>query len=279
MKFGVSSYSFSQLHKAGKLTLVDTVDLAKELGFDDISFTGLVAETDEEKAALARELRARADAVGLPISSYVVGANLGVEDPTEEIEKLKREVDIAHILGTENFRHDLMWNYATFRSFDLALPTLAAAVREVTQYAKSLGIRTMSENHGLIAQDSDRMERIVAAVNDDNYGLLVDMGNFMCADENPAIAVSRVANLAMMVHAKDFYLTRFEDLKEGMPGFTTRGGNKLTGTVIGRGDVPVAQCLDILRRARYDGYVDIEFEGSEDCIEALKEGLAYLRSH
>ncbi len=50
------------------------------------------------------------------------------------------------ILGTENFRHDVMHSYSRYRSFDLALPSLSAAIGEVTQYVKTLGIRTMSEN-------------------------------------------------------------------------------------------------------------------------------------
>ena len=61
-------------------------------------------------------------------------------------------------------------------------------------------------------------------------------------------------------------------------GITTRGCNKLQGTVLGHGVVPIAQCLAILRRAGYDGFVDIEFEGREDCVEAVKEGLQFLKS-
>ena len=48
------------------------------------------------------------------------------------------------------------------------------------------------------------------------------------------------------------------------------------GTVLGRGNVPVAGCLSALRDAGYDGWVSLEFEGTEDVLPALKEGFAYL---
>lgn len=49
------------------------------------------------------------------------------------------------------------------------------------------------------------------------------------------------------------------------------------GTTAGHGVVPIAQCLDILKRAGYDGYADVEFEGAQNCVEALEESEAVLR--
>ena len=101
-------------------------------------------------------------------------------------------------------------------------------------------------------------------MNDGNFGMLVDIGNFSCADESSVTAVGRAAPYARHVHAKDFHI------KSGMldnPGdgwFMSRGGNYLRGAIIGHGDIPVKQCISTLARAGYDGYVTIEFEGLED---------------
>ena len=62
----------------------------------------------------------------------------------------------------------------------------------------------MVENHGFFAQDSDRVEKLVTGVANPNFGLLVDMGNFACADDPSDKAVGRVAKYAKHVHAKDF---------------------------------------------------------------------------
>ena len=61
--------------------------------------------------------------------------------------------------------------------------------------------------------------------------------------------------------------------------FQTRAGNYLRGTVIGHGNVPVKQCLSILKSAGYDGTVAIEFEGMEDPVDAVRIGLANLKRY
>ena len=160
------------------------------------------------------------------------------------------------------------------RSFELMLPTIADNARRVTEYAATLGIRTCTENHGFIAQDSDRVEKLFNTVNHDNYGLLVDVGNFLCVDEDPIHAVSRVAPYAVHAHVKDFIY--FDEAVEGRT-IMTRGANYIAGTVIGEGAVPVKQCLKILKRASYDGYVSVEYEGVEDCISGISRGLANLK--
>ena len=57
----------------------------------------------------------------------------------------------------------------------------------------------------------------------------------------------------------------------------TRGGNFFKGAIIGCGVVPVKQCIRILKRAGYDGYLSIEFEGSEDCIYGITKGYENLK--
>lgn len=277
MKIGVSSYSYNQYIKAGKLTQFSCIAKAKEMGFDDIQFTDLQPPEGVSVMEFAGQIREEAKRCGIEVSGYVVGANLGQKDPSEEIARLKMCLDVAHEMGAKFFRHDIMGTYNDFRSFDLALPTIRAAIREVTEYAATLGIKTMSENHGYIAQDSDRIERLVNAVNHENYGALIDIGNFACADEDSAMAVSRIANLAFLVHAKDFVKKSFAEYQGEEGYFQTRGCNWLKGVSVGDGDIPVDQCVAILKRAGFDGYIDIEYEGSEDCMEGLAKGLAYLR--
>ena len=280
MKISVTSYSFQQYLNAGKIDHLGMIDKAHEIGLDGIEFIALPGETFEERCDLARKLRARADELGMPIVSHTIGANLyqgSEEADAAEIERVKRQLDIAKILGAPVLRHDLCWSIpkdGSARSFDQMIPTLAKNAREITEYAASLGIRTCSENHGQLAQDSDRMERFFNAVNHENYGLLVDIGNFVCVDEDNVTAVSRVAPYAVHAHAKDFYVSK--DKKEGW--WETRGCNYIKGAIVGEGDIDVKRCVEVLKRAGYDGYISVEFEGSEDCIEAISKGMTYLRS-
>lgn len=280
MKISVSSYSFNQYIREGKMTVLDTVAKAHELGFEAIEFIDLPGDTLEEQKDYARALRAEADRLGMTVNSYTVGGNLyknSAEEDRREIERLKGQADVAAILGVSVMRHDCCYNIykeGNGRSFDLMLPTIAANAREITEYAQALGIKTCCENHGYIAQDSDRMERLFNAVNHENFGLLVDIGNFCCVDEDNVTAVSRVAPYAIHAHAKDMHIS-----SEPLPGYgSTRGCNYFKGAVLGEGAVDVDRCIRILKRAGYDGYLSIEFEGSEDCIDGIARGFAHLKN-
>ena len=283
MKISVSSYSFMQYVWAGKMTQFDCVAKAKEMGFDAIEFVDIDGCEDYAlQVENAKKIRAEADRGGIEINAYSIGACLyrgSPEADAAEVERLKRQLDIAHILGAKVMRHDAYgWleKKGRFRSFDLMLPTVAANARQVAEYGETLGIMTCTENHGIISQDSDRMERLFNAVAHDNYGLLVDMGNFICVDEDPAIAVSRVAPYAIHVHIKDMYV---RDEPGAFIRSATRGGRYFGGAVVGEGDIPVKRCLRILKLAGYDGYVSLEYEGMEDCFSAIARGLKNIRQY
>jgi len=281
MKISVSSYSFNQYIKARKMTVFDTVAKAHELGFEAIEFIELPERGNlESQKELAKRIREEADRFGMEINAYTVGANLyreTAEESDAEVTRLCGQLDVAKILGCPVMRHDVCYKLGktgNSRSFDLMLPTIAANARRVTEYAETLGIKTCTENHGYIAQDSDRVERLFNAVNHNNYGLLVDVGNFSCVDENNVTAVSRVAPYAIHVHVKDMAFS--SEPKEGYT-LKTRGCNYLKCTYLGGGDVNIKQCLEVLKRVGYDSYVSIEYEGAMDCIEGIKKGLEFLK--
>lgn len=281
MRLCVSSYSFAAAVRAGQMTQFDTVAAARDLGFSAIEFTDLVPEQDKtptqrEQMEFAARLREEAERLDMRIAAYAIGANLAVtgEAAEAEIERLAGQIDVCWTLGAPLLRHDVCYSVGEARTFDALVPTLAENIRRVTAYAASLGIRTCTENHGFVAQDSDRIERLVTAVGNPNYGALVDVGNFACADEDSAAAVSRLAPLAMHVHAKDFVFYPFSARHAG--GIETRACNRIEPCAVGDGNIPVEQCLAILRRAGYDGYVSIEFEGRGDCIDGIRRGKEAL---
>jgi sugar phosphate isomerase/epimerase len=156
-----------------------------------------------------------------------------------------------------------------------ALPIVAKGYGAVTEYAAGKGVKTMIENHGFFFQDSDRVATLIKTVGNPNFGALVDIGNFLCADEDPMMAVKRVAPYAFHVHAKDFYVKcACADPGEGW--FRSRGGIPLRGSIIGHGNVNIKGCLGLLKESGYDGWLSIEFEGMEDNQRALEIGLANL---
>ena len=286
MKLAMSSYCFDQLIEDGLMPQIDCIAKAKELGFDAVEIVGIMPHDGSDRKEYAKKLRAELDRLNLPISNYTASGDLlaGFDgDLEKQVADLKEHVDIAQILGVKSMRHNGTFGYPAgtrgFNGFDQALPRLVKGCLEITKYAQTKGVRTMVENHGIFCQDSDRVEKLVNAVAHENFGLLVDMGNFLCADENPLTAVGRVAHYAFYVHAKDMYI---RDGSQGHPGgdfFQTRAGNYLRGAIIGHGDIPVKQCLSAVKAAGYDGYIGLEFEGMEDTMTALEICQKNLRKY
>lgn len=284
MKFSVSTYSYCRLIGEGKKSLLECISLAKETGFDGVEFVDFDAPEGMTKAEYAEMLSKECEKCGIEPVSYTIGAdflNGSDGDIDKEIDRLKNEVKIASILGVKLMRHDATRGYDAekrgFKGFDDALPAIIKGCRAVTEYAENFGIRTMIENHGFFCQESRRVEKIVGGVANGNFGLLVDIGNFMCADENPVEAVGRLAPYAFHVHAKDFHKKSGNGPFFCDGFFKTRGGTYLRGAIIGHGDVPVYQCLATLVAGGYDGYVTVEFEGLEDQITGTAYGLNTLK--
>ncbi|MDD2503616.1 MAG: sugar phosphate isomerase/epimerase [Clostridia bacterium] len=286
MKIGVSSYSFSKLVRSGVMSQLDIIAKVKEMGFDVIEFSTLTLPEGETPLSFAPKVKEECDRVGIEIANYTIAGDFlnGCNgDLDAEIERLKGEVDIAQILGSPGMRHDAAWGFAEgykgVPSFDAALPRMSKGCRAVSEYAAEKGIRTMVGNHGQFAQDSDRVERLVTAVDHPNFGLLVDMGNFLCVDEAPEHAVGRLMPYAFHVHAKDFHVKSGNEPDPGSGWFTSRGGNYLRGSIIGHGVVPIVQCLKIMKNKAYNGVLSIEFEGMEEPLKGIEVGLENLRRY
>lgn len=282
MKFAVSTYSFSQLIRKGEMTQLDCIAKAGEMGFDGVELVEIADYAEGDLTGYAGRIAQEAERCGVAVSNFAFGAdfvNGSGGDRQQELRRVMDMIDAAQIMGAPCVRHDVLYGLGPFRSFDQALPALAEACRAVAEYAAEKGIRTMSENHGFISQDSIRVEQLFNAVNHPNFSLLADMGNFLCVDENPVTAVSRVAPYAAYVHAKDFLVKSGDGPDPGRGFFKSRGGNYLRGTVIGHGAVPVRQCLDVLKKAGYDGYITVEYEGMEPALEGIAAGLENLKRY
>ena len=283
MKTCVSSYSFCSYMKETGTSQKDIIKKAKELGFEAIEYIDLDVPNGMSEAQFASVLREESEKYSLPIVNYTVSADfLNCDSLEEEIERVCRKVDIAKILGAGGMRHDATVGYKgkerSFKTFDDALPILAECCGCVTRYAKEKGIETMVENHGQFCQESERVERLIGEVGDKNFGWLLDIGNFLCADDEPQKAAGRAAPFIKHVHVKDFHIKSGSEFNPGEGFFMTRGGTFLRGAILGQGNVPVLGCMRVVKNSGYDGYVSIEFEGMEDNIKALKIGLDNLNA-
>jgi len=294
MKLGISSYSLDRDIASGKLTLLEAIDWAAKHGaecmelvpfafrFDDPD-TGKI---DQEKIAQVR--RHAADA-GVELVNYSVLADLLKEgdEQEKEVARVCHEVDIAAELGLPRMRHDISafrrpLNQNTLKDFDALLPRMVDAAKRISEHGRKRGVKTMIENHGFFVNGCDRVERVLNGVDSDNYGLLLDTGNIICVDEDPAAAAFRLAHRCRMVHLKDFYVrtrdpgdaTQFDCAGSW---FRSRGGKYLRGAILAQGDLDIHAAMKALKDVGYAGPIAIEFEGLEDAQYATAVSLSNAR--
>ncbi len=281
MKTCVTSYSFHSYVNEDQLGYLGIIDKAAEMGFDAIEFTEGYYQNIPDGG---RRIAERAAEKGIAVANFAVGANFtsgSNGNLKEEIARVQKLVDFAEAMGAKCMRHDVSYGFGNDvkhgRSYDKALPRIVEGCLEVTKYAEQKGIKTCTENHGYFSQDANRVEKLINEVDHDNFGALVDLGNFMCADEDPSLSVSIMAPYAFHVHAKDFHYKSGMDVNPGAGWFQTRAGNYLRGAIIGHGEAKIWQSIQTLKKCGYDGYVTVEFEGMEDPLQGIKLGLDNLK--
>ncbi len=282
MKTCISSYSYHKLYQKGDFTHHDAVVKTKEFGMDAVELQLEASSVPEGMTLLSytKELADHAREIGLEVPMFTKSANFNCADPKGEVERLKECVDIAAEAGIHMMRHDAAGSYLgtePARTSYAVVDRIAPYIRELAEYAAQKGVKTCTENHGRLIQDSDRMERLFAAVNHENYGWLCDMGNFGGVDENCAVAASRLLPSVCFIHAKDSFERSGMMYNPGRGWGVTRGGNYRRATIFGHGDVPTFQILHAMSKWGYDGFVSLEFEGIEDTLLALDIGSENLK--
>lgn len=276
MKVGLSSYSMVSKLQSGEMTILDVIQWTADHGGEHVEIVPIGFELDEH---LIEEIPRKAAEAGVAISNYAVGADFINRDFHQEIAEIKKQVDIAARLGVKRMRHDVAWRSpaeSTVQQFEKDLPDMVKACQEIASHAEQYGITTSIENHGVFVQAADRVQRLVELVDRENFKTTLDIGNFMCVDEDSVVAVRKNMPYASMVHVKDFYLRPF-DKNPGEGWFQTASGNYLRGAIFGQGDIDVRNVLKVIQEAGYDSYISLEFEGMEDCEKGSKIGMNNLR--
>ena len=285
ISFGFSSYSFYQKLGTGEMSLNDVINWVAESEGEHLELA-LVGGPDGPMPSIESDprdldsIRESAAKAGVTLSNMAIGANFFTDDPAAldaEVKRVKAYVDLAEQLGIKLMRHDVVAHAGLEGDdtplFEKALPGITSAAKEIAQYAASKSITTSLENHGFFIQAADRVRRIVHAVDEPNFKTTLDVGNFVCVDEDPTASVPQNLPYAMIVHFKDFYI-RPADQNPGDGWFRSRGGKHLRGAIVGNGDLDLRSVAKSIKESDYSGYASIEFEGWEDCLLGCSRGLA-----
>jgi sugar phosphate isomerase/epimerase len=280
---------------SGRMDVIEVMRFAKEIGASNVElvpfgYTLHDDKTGEFNDSLIERILEESESLSLPLSNYAVLGDLLKPDTDgrkREVERLKRHIDVAARLGLKRMRHDV----SSFRrpletntplDFEREFPLMVEACRELADYASQYGITTMVENHGFFVNGADRVIRLWSAVDRSNFGLLCDIGNFICVEDDPVVAVKKVLKYVHMFHLKDFYVRRADKLPElgglfrcdsGCWFSSNSGRYMLRGSILGQGDIDIESIFKEIKAADPDVPATVEFEGMEVSEAGAEMGL------
>ena len=284
MELAVSTYSLSGWQRSEGASINDVVDWIAD-NAKGVEFSGLSAQLGDKPLSAAEKLRKRCQKKKLHIVGYCCGAELfhtSAKKLRQQIETLKKEIDIAAKLGVKNMRHDVTRGFPKGwkgkKTFCVVLKTVVPTIRELADYASRYGIKTSLENHGFYMQKSTRVQRLIETVNHTNYGLTLDVGNFLCVNEEPKEAIKRLAKYAIHVHLKDFHVKPKRLAPPAEHGWIyTPSSIAIRGAILGHGNIDLPACIKLLKKSGYNGWLSLEFEGLEESRKGVSLGLDYAR--
>lgn len=284
MKVGLSTYSLLDAINAGEMDVLDCIDWIKENGGEHMEIVPY-GFTLVDNLELADQVRDKAEEVGIELSNYAMPANFVQETQEEfdaEVARLKEHVDLLDRMGIKHMRHDvtafsLPPEKRTIQWFEESLPKIVEGSRQIADYAAQYGITTTVENHGMAVQHSDRVQRVVTEVDRPNFKTTLDIGNFLCVDEDPIVGVKKNLEIASLIHFKDFYIRPYDEYPGEGKWIETASGNYIRGSIVGQGDLEIRKITKLIKDSGYDGYITLEFEGMEECREASRIGMENIK--
>ncbi|MDQ0857610.1 sugar phosphate isomerase/epimerase [Bacillus sp. V2I10] len=284
MKVGLSTYSLVRELREEKITVLDVIQWIADNGGEHMEIVPYGFSV-VDNIELADRIKEKAESAGIVLSAYSLPANFvqqTQEEFDQEVERLKQHVDIVNRLGIKIMRHDvtafqLEPEEMTIHYFEKHLAKLVEGSQLIADYAAQYGITTTIENHGFNVQSSDRVQRVIHAVNRTNFKTTLDVGNFLCIDEDPLVGVKKNIKYAATVHLKDFYIRPYYENPGDGVWFRTVNENYLRGAIVGHGDIKIREIMKLIKNSGYDGYLTVEFEGMEDCKIGSKIGMDNVR--
>lgn len=281
MRFGVSSYSFLPLLRSGEITLEGVFERVAAFGGTHVELATLTIgqmdammdyELCDDAATLKRLEAATADS-GMALSGLCIPASVIGEDRDAQIARVKRYIDLCGGLGVRFLRTDVVpWSMRpeSQRQVESLFPVITDACVELAEHAAGQGVTLSVENHGFLMNGSERCLRLIEAVGSDHFRMTLDIGNFLCVDEDPEVAVQRCLPVTGFLHVKDFLH------RKTLPGpgwLETQHGRHIVGTVFGFGDLDTRAIMARVLASGYNGFVSLEFEGNEPTLMGVETGL------
>jgi sugar phosphate isomerase/epimerase len=272
------------LCKEGTMTVSEWIRLASKLDVQGLEwYAGFLEMSDEQNWP---RFRREVEDAGKVIPMMCCSPDFTHPDPdfrAREIAKQKRWIEMTHALGGSYCRV-LSGQRRPELGIEEGVRLAADSIHACLPHARERGITLILENHYKddfweypeFAQKMEVFCRLVAAIEDPNFGVNYDPSNTYLAGEDPIELLKRVSHRVVTMHASDRYLAEgtIEDLRKeegGAQGYAKR----LRHGEIGKGLNDYDAIFSELKGKGFDGWISIE--DGVDGMEQLERSVAFLR--
>ncbi len=242
-------------------TFGEMVSTAKDLGLDAIEIRGIEKEVFApyakpfSKDNIGKTVKLLNDK-SLEISLLATGACVG---ESEHIESALGEAtvytDLAEKLGVKHIRI-MITNHPNPEKTDF--DGAVRAYQRICDFAKDKGIIPLIETNGILAESS-RMKEFMECTNRANSGVLWDIHHpYRYFNETAEQTYNNIGSYVKYVHVKDSVMENGE----------------VKYKMLGKGDVPVAEALNMLANNGYDSFITLEWV-KRWCPELEDAGIVF----
>jgi len=253
-------------------TWEQVLDAAVRFGFDGIEIRGIAGQMDLTKIEpfLPERIEAtmgKLRELGLQICC--LGTSVVFHDPNNynrAIQEGRDSIDLARRLGVPYIRifGDKIPDPSRKQE---TVELVSRGFGELATYAEQTGVTVLIETHGDFSRSDDLLE-VFRHASGNAKGILWDINHpYKLGGEPMAETYVKLSPFIKHVHIKD-----------------TKGqGRSARHCLVGQGDVPVKEAVDLLKQGGYDGWLSFEFEKKwhpeiEEPEVALPAYVQHMRS-
>ena len=229
--------------------------------------------------AVARRVREEAEKHNVTLPCLSASFNLCGEKGKWAAELLMRYAECAREAGVPLLHHTLYRELnpdAWLPSYEDAVEELVPRVREIYDYAASLGVQCVYEDQGHVINGVERFGGFLKAL-DRPAGVVLDLGNTVFAGETADAFAAAFGDRVVHVHVKDFCVRPYDEPGSGCK-YRLKNGLGASPAILGEGDTRMLDALEILHRHEYKGYYMLECDAIRDARAEFPEHYRVLCS-
>ena len=228
------------------------VDFAAANGYSGLEVRGIKRQMDLTKCDEFSSPEKIKATLSLMAENNLKFINLGAsanmhfhEGPEKEksITEAKSFIDLAQKINCPYVRV-FPNKFPKDRTKDQTIQTVAENLLTLGKYAKERNVIVLLETHGDFS-GSDDILKVMKAASHPNIALVWDISNmWTITKESPQEVYKKLKKYIVHTHIKDAKLN----------------GDKLQYSLLGQGDVPIFEAIDLLYKDGYKGYYSFEWE-------------------